>query len=180
MPSAFDNPLHKESGFGFAHMERIKELLLQHRDEAAELYRRKYDKGHVAMEFEEGDYVWWREHEPGALEKRRTGPWKVVEKLSAINYRLEEVPGKTNMGRRHPVTHVQHIEAFTEPVGPVPEQAVERIMRHKLPRKPGQSIKYRVAWSDDTETWEKKENLIDPPEKEGRTRSSTRRWNGTG
>ena len=168
LPSSFDNPMHRDCGLGLEHMHRIGELLLQYRDEGAEICKKKYDKTHEEKTFKVGDLVWWREHEPAStLAPKRTGPFKVVEALSNVNYRLEEVVGQTSMGRRHPVAHVQHIEAYTVEYVPTPEQAVDKIIRHRLGKKSGQRIKYLAKWSDGTKTWEPKENFIDLPEGDG-------------
>ena len=67
------------------------------------------------------------------------------------------------MGRRHPVTHVQHIDAYTEKYEPASEYLIEEIIGHKTTKR---RVKYRVRWSDGSETWEPKESLIDRIETE--------------
>ena len=77
------------------------------------------------------------------------------------------------MGRRHPVTHVQHIDAYTEKYEPAPEYLIEEIIGHKTTKR---RVKYRVRWSDGSETWEPKESLIDGSRRRTSRSSTTRSW----
>jgi len=106
-----------------------------------------------------GDRVWWQENEPETtLSNKRTGPYRIAEALSPLNYKLEEVSGGPKIGRRHPVVHIKQIEEFAQDWKMPEEEEVEAIIKHERRKK---KIRYRVKWADGFETWERASNLID-------------------
>jgi len=143
--SAFENPL-------FVHQsptaEKMKEI-----DDVVK------DARHVKRVFEEGDLVWWREHEPAnKLEPKRSGPYEIKRVISDINYELAEVLQGPKIGTRHKIVHVQHIEKFEAEGGEEEEEVVEEIIKH---RRIKEKVKYLTRFSSGEELWLEHKDLID-------------------
>ncbi len=102
-----------------------------------------------------------------SLSTKRVGPYRILEKVSPLAYRLELPPG---MSRTHPVISVIHLEqAKPDPFKreippPAPiifqgqkEYVIEKIVRRE---KRGKEDGYRVRWKGyKEETWEPAETL---------------------
>ena len=73
-----------------------------------------YDLSHKVKTFQVGDLVWV--HNPivrtgysAALEAKWRGPYKVANKLSEVNYRVEDL---SNNSKRSFVVHVQRLHLY--------------------------------------------------------------------
>lgn len=159
LPSAFENPMHVTHSDVMEKMVEVDKVIKEARDEAAARMKEQYDKGRVDVRFKVGDKVWWRAHEPAALEPKRTGPYVVERVVSALDYELAELPQGPRVGRRHPVVNIKHIEAFdADAREEEQEEAVEAILKH---RRRKTKVSYLVRWKDGDETWSRTRDLVD-------------------
>jgi len=159
LPSAFENPMHVTHSDTMEKMVEVDKVIKEARDEAARRMKEQYDKGRVDVRFKVGDKVWWRAHEPAALEPKRTGPYVVERVVSALDYELAELPQGPKVGRRHPVVNIKHIEAFdADAREEEQEEAVEAIVKH---RRRKTKVSYLVRWKDGEETWARTRDLVD-------------------
>jgi hypothetical protein len=158
LPSAFENPMHVTQSAEVEKMKEVDKVVKEARDEAAAEYKRQYDRGREDVRFAVGDKVWWREHVPGSLQPKRTGPYLVKEVMSPLNYELEDLPQGPKIGRRHRVVHVQHLDRFEVEEKRQAEEVVEEIVKHK---RRGKKVTYWVKWSSGEETWEPTEHFLD-------------------
>jgi hypothetical protein len=163
LPSAFENPMHVTQSAEVEKMVEIDKVIKEARDEAAVRYKEQYDRGRDGQQLVVGDKVWWREHEPAALQPKRTGPYLVKRVVSALDYELESLPQGPKMGRRHPVVNIQHLEKFEAEEMREEEEVVERIIKHQ---RRGRKVSYLVKWRSGDETWEPTDHLVDKEGKE--------------
>ena len=163
-------------------MQQIRTRLIEHLRQAQVDYQKFADRHRqAAPSFEVGDLVWLLRRDlptkrPCAkLDYRRLGPFRIVEQVNNVAYRLE-LPASV---RLHPVFHVSLLEPYEAntipgrvPPPPPPLEVDDheefevreildsRISRHKL--------YYLVDWegySPSDRTWEPAENLVNAPEK---------------
>jgi hypothetical protein len=147
-----------------------------------ERMKKFYDRGvKEAPKFKKGDLVWLEAkniHQKRPNKKfsdRRLGPFKVIEKVGDLNYRLE-LPDHYKI---HPVFHVELLTAHQtsklinrpEPSRPPPAVVaegnslyeVQSILDSRLYRG---KVQYRVEWKGyplDEATWEPEANLKKAP-----------------
>jgi len=147
---------------------------------AAEKMKWYYDKGVQNIPWKVGDNVMLdlRDYQctERALQPRYEGPFKVIEKLSPVTFKLE-LPSK--YCSIHPVFHAVKLATYNEPtiVGqkrptsqPViidgnEEWMVEKILQHRMR---GKSTEYLVRWEGftrDHDSWEPERNLKNAKEK---------------
>ena len=141
-----------------------------------EAYERGKPKAHV---FNIGDQVWLSSkdikiHQPSPkLGPRRLGPFKVIERIGDLDYRLE-LP---DWMRIHNVIHVDRLSPYHEnglpsPKRPEPvivdgeeEWEVEEILQSRYI---GRGLYYLVKWKGHAEekynSWEPAKNLANSPE----------------
>ena len=108
------------------------------------------------------------------LMPRWVGPFKVLQKVGNLAYRLEMNPG----WRIHPVFHVSLLEPYrsdgrTQPP-PIPleweghlEYEVECILDHRFSDMKRQKLKYLIAWKGygpEHNTWEPEANVANAPD----------------
>lgn len=89
---------------------------------AAMVMKRQYDKKHIPMFFQVGDWVSLRLHRgytvPGLkdrnhkIEQQFAGPFKVIERIGRLAYKLQLPP---TMSRVHPVISIAHLEPAQPP-----------------------------------------------------------------
>jgi hypothetical protein len=111
------------------------------------------------------------------LQHRFIGPYKIIQKISAVAYKLE-LPESL---RIHPVFHVSLLRQYQDPASfpdrtlpqppppPVtidntPEYVVEKILDHRTKRR---RLEYLVKWEgypDHDASWEPQEHLMNAPE----------------
>ena len=80
--------------------------------------RRSYNKGWLSFEFQEGDLVLLNPHSLSLLRNetghgrkllmKYDGPFKIIQKLSAISYQLQ-MPKSYGI---HPVLNIAHLEKY--------------------------------------------------------------------
>jgi hypothetical protein len=158
-------------------LEQIKEARIQAR-EAMIKAQQSWVKHHDTPKYKEGDLVWLegknlRINQPTAkLAPRRHRPFKVIQVMSAVNYRLE-LPMQWSI---HPVFHtdlltlyketIMHGPNFTRPTPELidgkEEYSVEKILdsRHFSRR---QRIQYLVKWEgypDSDNMWVDKDDVF--------------------
>jgi len=147
---------------------------------AAERMKWYYDQGIQNIPFKVGDKVLLNlkdyQTTEQSLQPRYEGPFKVIEKLSEVTFRLE-LPDKFRA--IHPVFHASKLATYNEPtiVGqkestPQPiivdgeeEWVVEKILQHRVR---GKTTQYLVRWKGftrDWDTWERAGNLKNAQEK---------------
>jgi hypothetical protein len=117
---ALDRQLQDRDAF----LTEIRDRLLH----AQELMKRQYDRVHRPLEFAVGDWVWMRLHlrlaaslTGGAarkLARKFYGPYKILERIGSLAYRLDLPP----RARIHNVFHVVFLKKFegTPPDAVVP------------------------------------------------------------
>lgn len=135
---------------------------------AAMTAKRLHDKTFAAQFFDVGDYVSLRLHRgytvPGLRERNPKltqqfgGPFKILERIGKLAYRLE-LPA--SMARMHPVVSIAHLEPATAPhadpyhryaaaavLPAVDELIPERLLRRRVQRRRngGRYIQYLVRW----------------------------------
>lgn len=161
--------------------EDLNQLRLIKREEADDaiafanaMAKTRYDSSHLAIKLKEGSRAFLRLHHgysiPGVnpkLSNQRVGPFKVLEKIGNLAYRLD-LPG---IMRIHPVISIAQLEpasdrsedpytrTSTQPVPPVEEtQDVDQDFASKYRpyeieklidrRGTGRNVKYLVKWKD--------------------------------
>ena len=145
--------------------------------QAAEDMKRFYDKHHGATpEFEVGQKVLLDNsnialNRPSRkLAEKRSGPFKIIERIGSHAYRLELPPQWKNI---HPVFHVSKLDAYREdPANPnfiqpppdivegEPEWEVEKILDSRFNR---DRLEYRVkwlGWPDAEISWQDERDLV--------------------
>ena len=155
--------------------DRLRQI---HRDAADEatsfanaMSKRRYDKKHTALHLKEGSYAYLKLHHgykiPGLtnrkLSQQRAGPFKVLQKVGSLAYRLELPPTM----RIHPVISVAQLEPCPQgdpydrprPENPgsveaedpsYPSFEIERLLDRKLVRGAPQ---YLVKWKGWDHSW---------------------------
>ena len=181
-----DKALDLVEGFE-AERARARDALL-----LGQIFQKKaYNKGRLNWEFEEGDKVVINRKNLGLLREekgrgdklltRYEGPFEIIEKISAVAYRLR-MPASYGM---HPVLNIEHLERYQESpkefgdrpkIEPnrlsfdaLPEYEVDRIVAERTRRgRNGRKIPiYRVRYTNygpEEDTWETKQNLKNAPE----------------
>jgi hypothetical protein len=159
------------------HLEQIKEARVQAR-EAMIKAQQSWVKHRDTPKYKEGDLVWLegknlRINQPTAkLAPRRHGPFKIIQVMSAVNYRLE-LPTQWSI---HPVFHIDLLTPYKETImhgpnftQPAPElidgeeeYSVEKILdsRHFGRRR---RLQYLVKWEgypDAENTWVDKDDVF--------------------
>jgi hypothetical protein len=95
----------------------------------------------------------------GKMDPTKIGPFRVVEKKSDVNYLVEEM-GHAKLNSRHPILHVRNLEPYIASINEEEiEWQVSEISNHRELR--GGKWMFLVKWTDNTETWEPTENLVD-------------------
>jgi hypothetical protein len=173
--------------------ERLDRLIEARRDVEAALRLEKqrqkesYESGkRAAHSFKEGDFVWLSAKDiqlkvpTRKLGDLQLGPYKVIERLGDLDYRLELPP---SLSRLHPVFHVDKLSPWKGndvngilPPPPEPvelegelEYEVQEIVDSRWTRRGrGRRLEYLVNWKgygSKDDTWEPEENLEHAPEK---------------
>jgi hypothetical protein len=165
---AYDNPLYKPEAPILKDRAEMDKRFMRLLDEAAEKYKRSYDKSHVPKEFKKGDLVWLQRHDQqSGLDVECDGPFVIEEVKSPLVYRLGDVSGaRAKLGKRHRVVNIQQIKEFTQTFEKEKEEVVVNIDKHRFKtaqrkRKKYKKVEYQVNWDDGDTTWELLANLID-------------------
>jgi hypothetical protein len=158
-------------------LEQLKEARIQARDAMIKA-QQSWVKHRDTPKYKEGDQVWLegknlRINQPTAkLAPRRHGPFKIIQVMSAVNYRLE-LPTQWNI---HPVFHIDLLTPYRETImhgpnftRPTPElidgeeeYSVEKILdsRHFGRRR---RLQYLVKWEgypDADNMWVDKDDVF--------------------
>lgn len=155
-------------------MKELHQLAEKALHKAAETMKKYYDKKRdpKTPEFKIGDLVWLDASDLNTtrpakkLREKRLGPFKVLKKLSSLNYKLQLPPIWTQI---HPVFHIEKLFPYqsnnphTEPPPDLVEgeeqYEVESIVDSRVWRK---KLQYRVRWtgySAEEDTWQYPEDL---------------------
>jgi hypothetical protein len=139
-----------------------------------------YDQGVQNIPFKVGDKVLLNlkdyQTTERAFQPRYEGPFKIIEKLSGVTFRLE-LPEKFRA--IHPVFHASKLATYNEPTivgqkGPTPdpelingeeEWVVEKVLQHRVR---GKTTYYLIRWKGftrDHDTWEPEKNLKNAKDK---------------
>ena len=157
---------------------------------ASMVMKKQYDGVHLQKFFQVGDWVSLRLHRgytvPGLkdrnvkIEQQFAGPFKVIEKINPLTYRLQLPP---NLRRIHPVISIAHLEAARPPdqdpyhrqpsqQDPVitPDGRIHRPISQLL-RKRGAQLRpeYLVRYEGLSEQWDEWKPARDIPEQMRRT-----------
>ena len=143
---------------------------------AAERMKWYYNQGVKNVPFKVGDKVMLdlRDYQKSGakLSAKYTGPFKIVEKLSPVTFKLEWPP---RLSRIHPVFHASKLQPYRESeikgqkaIIPPPEIIdghkefeVERILDARCQGR-GKKLQYLVRWQGygpEGDTWEPQENV---------------------
>jgi len=187
----FENMTHPGAEEQLKEMREMERELKACLDIAAEKMKELYDKGDIP-EFQEGDLVFLdarnlkekiqTKDEPTRamtrkLRKKRIGPYKVLQKLGSLSYKLELPDELRNNG----VHNVFHITLLTKapsdtipnrtPIQPPPitiegveELEVEEVINSRLKNR---QLQYLVKWKgtkDMENSWEPQKNLANAPD----------------
>ena len=157
-----------------------------------QIFQKKwYNKGRLDQEFEKGDKVVINRKNLGLLRNekgrgdkllaRYEGPFEIMEKISAVAYRLR-MPASYGM---HPVLNIEHLEKYQESPNEfgerpqarinrpnfddLPEYEVDRIVAERTRKgRNGRKIPiYRLRYTNfgpEDDTWETRQNLKNAPE----------------
>jgi hypothetical protein len=120
-------------------------------EQAQQEAKRQYDRQHRAVTFAVGDWVWLRlHHRPhgsltstssGKLRQRYFGPYKVIEMINSVAFRLALPPG----ARLHDVFHVSLLKKF---VGTPPDAPPQLPPVHNGAIVPAPACVLRLRMSD--------------------------------
>jgi len=136
----------------------------KHEDKLAKKQKERYDKKRKAIEFKKDDKVWLKVKDPDTFEKKRTGPFDIIRKVSELNYELgETIKGKLHGA--HPIVHVSKLEKYDSHSAKRDEEEedeekqVREIKKHRK-RKDG-GYEFHAIFANGKKEWINYEDLIE-------------------
>ena len=187
----FENMTHPTAEEQLKEMREMENELKVCLDMAAEKMKELYNKGDIP-EFQEGDLVFLdarnlkekiqtRDEPTRAMTrklwKKRVGPYKILQKLSSLSYKLE-LPNELRDKGVHDVFHITLLTKAPSdmmpnqtPMQPPPiviegveELEVEEVINSRLKNR---QLQYLVKWKGTTDmenSWEPQKNLANAPD----------------
>ena len=141
-----------------AELQQHMKKVYQQEDERAMKQKERYDRGRKQPKYEEGDKVWLKVNDAGLFDKKRRGPYVILEKLTDLNYRIGEI-GKEKYTKFSNVVNVKQMAEYTPEVEDGEEWKVKKVIEHKEYRRKG--LWFVVEWATGEITEEPVDVFVD-------------------
>jgi hypothetical protein len=141
-----------------AELQKHMKEIYRREDERAMKQKERYDKGRKEPKYKEGDKVWIKVNDAGLFDKKRRGPYVILEKISDLNYRIGEI-GKEKLNKFSNVVNVKQIATYTPEVEDGEEWKVKKVLEHKEYRRKG--LRFVIEWDTGEITEEPVDVFVD-------------------
>jgi hypothetical protein len=142
-------------------------LSIAPRDAAAQAAKERSDKTRDLIEYEVGNLVWLKNMvRIGKHAARQLGPFKIVQKLSPLLYKIAGIQGGRAIGRLHNVVNIVQLQLYKgteddvrEQRGDGSEEVVEEVVSHVIDL--DDELWFEVRWAGGEVTEVPWYNMVD-------------------